>query len=730
MSVTPTGPPAPAPPAPAPPKPAQPAPAQPAPAALTLCADTRTTMIHVAQPSDLVIRPDTGPEAFHHLREGVFLKLMDLCTCCSAERLSGHSSVTLAVDDLVFVDTRLRVGETVIVRAQVNKAWGTSMEVGCTVYAEADSDSDDGDGDGGDASRRRICKAFFTFVSLGEDGKKIQLPKLAAITENNLRRAALAQERRKIRFRRKEIIARAAAKFVQLRGSSAKSGSDGHDSGNTGNTGSTTSTVAPADPATAAVVAAASAAASVGHTKPAPPLVTTEIVLPQHANHHGNTFGGQIMAWIAVAARVVSVRHAGSRMVVAQSIDDIFFVAPSRVGDRIEIKARVTRTFARTMEIQCEVHAHAVGGERRLINRAVWVMEAKNAGKHTKVLEAPTGEQKRASSETDWSLVQVDPTISEEASIAFAQALGRRALRIDRWSLGSGHNLDPSWAWPVDDSDFHWEDLAARSVSDLLGAFWKGGASPTGNAWGLLEAASNDNTKLYMRQSGGMVVVKAVSTLRFTAGAVTEETVPKTSKKHRTERSGGLFGLFRRKPTKAAAAAVPAATDREWDDSKTHIGRVFAALCDNTRRREWDVMAEEGTKTIHVLDATNDVTRLVFRRPDGALSDFLLLRSWRADEARSRYVIANHSVRADHFLVSPPEKECTRGVVGSSGWVMERGKDPTNEVRLSYLVTLAASGIKALGNAALDVIGGQSKVICMNMDAIARILGAELVSAT
>lgn len=41
-----------------------------------------------------------------------------------------------------------------------------------------------------------------------------------------------------------------------------------------------------------------------------------ELVLPPHANHHGNTFGGQIMAWMenvaTVAARYQIQKHAYS----------------------------------------------------------------------------------------------------------------------------------------------------------------------------------------------------------------------------------------------------------------------------------------------------------------------------------------------------------------------------------------------------------------------------------
>lgn len=31
---------------------------------------------------------------------------------------------------------------------------------------------------------------------------------------------------------------------------------------------------------------------------------STELVLPPHANHHGNTFGGQIMAWMQTVASI------------------------------------------------------------------------------------------------------------------------------------------------------------------------------------------------------------------------------------------------------------------------------------------------------------------------------------------------------------------------------------------------------------------------------------------
>jgi acyl-CoA hydrolase len=663
------------------------------------------------QPQDVLIVSSTES----HLREAFLLKLMDLCTCASAEQLSGHSSVTLAVDDLVITDTTLSVGETIVCKAQVNCAWGTSMECGCTIVCDNDTDG----------SQRTLCGAFFTFVSLGEDGKKIRLPKLQALDSDNLRRMALAQERRKLRFRRAAIIARAAANVLRV--TTAES--------------SASFTPSASSPTTACLEA--------------PLLTSTEIVLPQHANHHGNTFGGQIMAWMSIAARVVASRHATASasatnatnptnatnatssavthptvFVVAQSIDDIFFVAPSNVGDRVCIQTRVTRTFAHTMEVQCAVHAHKVGGEKRLINRAVWVFESK-------CVNGPQQER------TEVPLLQVDHTISTEAAVAFEQALGRRALRIKRNALGSGHNLDPSWEW---DEEHHLEqlqhrqdrekktetetgtgtetensegdgyhlELVAKNVSSLLRTYWARGTG----SWGLLDAASNNYVKLYMRREGGMIMVKAVSRLQFSATA--PATATPTTKKNTLKNS--LFGLFR----KSNKHIDPA--HHVVDDSNTPLGRLFAVLCDNTQRSKWDVMCKE-CKTMVALGTTNDVTRMVFRGMGGDAtetsdSDFSLLRSWRANDDRSRYVIANHSIRTK---LVPVVEGVKRGAVSSSGWVMEMVPEEQNVCELTYIVTLAAAGVQALGATALDVMAGRSKVICHNIQGVAKVVGATLL---
>ena len=68
-----------------------------------------------------------------------------------------------------------------------------------------------------------------------------------------------------------------------------------------------------------------------------PAAVSVRYVLPHHANHHGNTFGGQLMAWMAEAATIAASRQARSHLshpahVTINIFDAMKFIAPSKVG--------------------------------------------------------------------------------------------------------------------------------------------------------------------------------------------------------------------------------------------------------------------------------------------------------------------------------------------------------------------------------------------------------------
>ncbi|KAG9353568.1 hypothetical protein JZ751_011687 [Albula glossodonta] len=82
-----------------------------------------------------------------------------------------------------------------------------------------------------------------------------------------------------------------------------------------------------------------------------------ELVLPPHANHHGNTFGGQIMAWMENAATVVASCLLKTYPTL-QAVDMFKFRGPSTVGDRLVFKAVVNNAFQTSVEVGVRVEAY------------------------------------------------------------------------------------------------------------------------------------------------------------------------------------------------------------------------------------------------------------------------------------------------------------------------------------------------------------------------------------
>lgn len=76
----------------------------------------------------------------------------------------------------------------------------------------------------------------------------------------------------------------------------------------------------------------------------------TEIVLPSHTNQLGTIFGGQLMAWIDIAAAIAATRHARGVCVTA-SLDALHFVAPVKLGHHVTLLASVNFTGRTSMEV-------------------------------------------------------------------------------------------------------------------------------------------------------------------------------------------------------------------------------------------------------------------------------------------------------------------------------------------------------------------------------------------
>ncbi len=116
---------------------------------------------------------------------GLVMSLCDRTALIVAERHSGSACVTAAVDSLNFL-APARAGDTLLVKAAVNRSWRSSMEIGVHVAAENSYTGD----------TRHVVSAYLTFVALDKSGKTRTVPAVLPETDIEKRRFEQAQERR------------------------------------------------------------------------------------------------------------------------------------------------------------------------------------------------------------------------------------------------------------------------------------------------------------------------------------------------------------------------------------------------------------------------------------------------------------------------------------------------------------------------------------------------------
>ena len=126
---------------------------------------------------------------------GVIMHLCDEVAGIAAVRHSGHRVVTAAMDRMTFLHP-VYVGNLVTVRATVNAAWRSSMEVGVRVEAE----------DIRTAEVTHTSTAYLTMVALDEEGRPAPVPPIAPETPEEHRRAREAQFRRDNRLEERRRI--------------------------------------------------------------------------------------------------------------------------------------------------------------------------------------------------------------------------------------------------------------------------------------------------------------------------------------------------------------------------------------------------------------------------------------------------------------------------------------------------------------------------------------------
>ena len=126
---------------------------------------------------------------------GVIMHLCDEVAGIAAVRHSGMRVVTAAMDRMNFRHP-VYVGQLVNVKATVNAAWRTSMEVGVRVESENVRTGE----------VQHTSTAYLTMVALDDDGNPAEVPPIAPETPDETRREREAQLRRDTRLAERQKI--------------------------------------------------------------------------------------------------------------------------------------------------------------------------------------------------------------------------------------------------------------------------------------------------------------------------------------------------------------------------------------------------------------------------------------------------------------------------------------------------------------------------------------------
>ncbi|OBS81108.1 hypothetical protein A6R68_20681 [Neotoma lepida] len=132
---------------------------------------SQSSLIHLVGPSDCTLH------GFVH--GGVTMKLMDEVAGIVAARHCKTNIVTASVDAINFHD-KIRKGCVITISGRMTFTSNKSMEIEVLVDADPVVDNSQ--------KRYRAASAFFTYVSLNQDGKPLPVPQLVPETEDEKKR--------------------------------------------------------------------------------------------------------------------------------------------------------------------------------------------------------------------------------------------------------------------------------------------------------------------------------------------------------------------------------------------------------------------------------------------------------------------------------------------------------------------------------------------------------------
>ena len=126
--------------------------------------------------------------ALGSLLGGRLMHLIDIAGAMAAHRHSRSHVVTASMDHIDFREP-VHIGDLLILKSSVNRAFNTSMEVGVKCWVENYIAG----------TTRHVASAYLTFVAVDEQGRRKSVPPVRSESEEEKRRYEDAGRRRDLR---------------------------------------------------------------------------------------------------------------------------------------------------------------------------------------------------------------------------------------------------------------------------------------------------------------------------------------------------------------------------------------------------------------------------------------------------------------------------------------------------------------------------------------------------
>jgi acyl-CoA hydrolase len=145
--------------------------------------ESRTVAASQSERAEIIFPGDANP--FGNLFGGRLLQFIDLVGALAATRHARGTPVTVSMDHLDFV-APVKVGDILILKASVNRAFNTSMEVGVKAMVENVATQ----------THHHVASAYLTFIALDQRGQRVHVPQITPESDHQIRRYEDAGRRR------------------------------------------------------------------------------------------------------------------------------------------------------------------------------------------------------------------------------------------------------------------------------------------------------------------------------------------------------------------------------------------------------------------------------------------------------------------------------------------------------------------------------------------------------